>query len=269
MPVSIDTRPPGINHSFRPGNAAELTLVFPSGSLTGRTFTSSLNGTTLSAANGSLTILGDTMTIAASAALTTSLGSGLFAWLLTETTGGESERLFTGTWTGSTRPNDMSARTIDVLDGDVTVNVTGGPSAFHPDLVMDTPTFPGDGTVEGGVIRRTQSVHVPWDYTQTTNPTDRAIGTAVDVDVHVDIDDDQGGLFGPDFSTGSFGPRAIFNAEGLVRYGVNQNTLSLWPITFGDLLGVANDDGANRTITPAWSFMSARQLISQNGDMTL
>lgn len=134
--------------------------------------------------------------------------------------------------------------------------------------VYHTATLPDDGTVDGGVIREVHSVQIPWNYIQNTDPADPALGTAVNVSYQVAIEGFQG-IDGPNFSTGLFGPRGVYNLEGLVRYGVDQSIISITPIGYADVSAVANNDGANRIITPSWGFMSSRQWLAQDGVVTL
>jgi len=149
------------------------------------------------------------------------------------------------------------------LTGNQNVN---GSKSFFDDAFFKVDVE--DGVANGGVIRELQSIQIPWTYDQDTDPTDPAIGTAINVQADVNITAGSG-LDGPNFATGLFGPRGTFGFEGLVRYGVDQNIISIVPIGYADTLGIANNDGFNRIINPAWTFMSARQYIAQDGVMTL
>ena len=133
------------------------------------------------------------------------------------------------------------------------------------DILIGPGSFPGNGTVDGGVFTA-HSIQVPWTYTQTTDPTDSAIGTAFHVDAHVTL---SGGGFGPSFSTGMFGPRGIINVEGVVRYASNTSLFTLEPISFADTLLVTNTAGVARSLTLAWSHMSARQTLAQGATVTI
>lgn len=140
------------------------------------------------------------------------------------------------------------------------------------DLTLPISDLSDPAAVDGGVIRRTHSVIVPWNYTQTTDPVqangDPAHGTAFHVDAHVTLSAGQG-LDGPNFSTGNFGPRGVFNFEGVVRYGQNMTLLSCTPIGYLDSLVVMNTPNVARDITPAWSFVDARQYLAQGATVTL
>lgn len=150
------------------------------------------------------------------------------------------------------------------LTGNQTV---AGEKTFTSDMHLPS-VLPDDGTVDGGVIRDVHSIQIPWAYTQETDPTDPALGTAVRVDVQVQIDDFQG-LDGPNFSTGLFGPRGIYDVEGVTRYGVDQSIISIAPIAFADTMALANDTGNDRVLTPSWGYMSARSYIAEGGVVTL
>lgn len=163
-----------------------------------------------------------------------------------------------------------------LLAADTTFQVENPPAIFtdivtsldvQGDLSLPIADLTG-GTADGGVIRRTHSIKIPWNYTQTTDPTDSAIGTAVLVDAQVNITGSQG-IDGPNFATGLFGPRGVYELEGLVRYGVDMPFISIAPIGYADILGVANNEDAVRTITPTWSFMSCRQYLAHGGTVTL
>ncbi|MCI0690091.1 MAG: hypothetical protein L0Y54_23070, partial [Sporichthyaceae bacterium] len=89
-------------------------------------------------------------------------------------------------------------------------------SGAHADLFVggDLRTaagqLPGDGTVQGGVIRQAHSIQMPWAYTQTAESiSDPALGTAIHVPMDVIVDNDPPGLLGPQFQSGHFGPRGI------------------------------------------------------------
>lgn len=109
--------------------------------------------------------------------------------------------------------------------------------------------------VDGGVLRRVQSIIVPWDYTQDVTPTDTAIGTAMLVQWNATINDSVPWV-GPQAQTGFFGPRGVYQLEGTVRYAKNMSMVSLTPIAFANQLRVTNTPDADRTITPGWAFMN-------------
>jgi hypothetical protein len=140
-------------------------------------------------------------------------------------------------------------------DGDLTVD---------SDLTMPTSTVSG-GTATAGSVRNAQALILKdWDYTQTTPPTDVAVGTAVHVPWDVTVS-----AGAANTATGWFGPRAVFNNEGLARFGVNQTAFTFEPIGFGDLLRVANTAGVARTLIPAWSFLSSRGIIADGAVVSL
>jgi hypothetical protein len=268
MPASIDARPPGLNCTFRRGTTLTMVLNWPAGALTGRTFTATLNGTSLSLVNA-----GDAMTITVTAAQTGAVVNGtVLPFVLTETTG-DDQPILTGSWRASDRPNAVTTETVELTLGaaEVTVelaSVSGtGDLAVGGDLTMASPVFPGDGTVHDGIIRQTHSIQIPWTYTQSVDPTDSAIGTAVLVDADVTLSD--GDAFGPQFQTGFFGPRAVFQFEGLVRYGKNLSALSLAPNGFGDFVTVANTAGVARTLNYAWPFLVGRTILADGATVTL
>lgn len=118
MVALLDARPPGLDILYRPDNTLTVELTWPTGELTGRTFTSDLGGTALA-----LAVLGDVMTIVASDDVTAAQTAAA-AWRLVETTGGESEVVLQGVWTPSTSPQATTAASLEVTDGEVAVDVT-------------------------------------------------------------------------------------------------------------------------------------------------
>lgn len=145
---------------------------------------------------------------------------------------------------------------------------TSIPLATAGDLyqaVTDRATTPG--TAIGGVLRRTASVQVPWTYTQTHQPTDPAVGTALHVPIDVTITSHTGGS-GPNLTTGWFGPRGVVNVEGVVKYGVDQNFLNFEPPGFFDGLRMENTAGVPRIMAPAWSYISSRMKIANGATVT-
>jgi hypothetical protein len=127
---------------------------------------------------------------------------------------------------------------------------------------MQAPTYPGDGTVNGGVIRRTQSVQVPWNYTQQDwVPSDPAVGTAVYVDWQGTIGTGTG-PFGPTAQTGYYGPRGVFQLEGLVRFARDMTAFGFAPVGYGDFMNIANDAGVARDLAPSWAFLAGRSVLA-------
>ena len=141
------------------------------------------------------------------------------------------------------------------------------PDTTDNDLTLADPVR-ASGAVTGGVVRQATSIHVPWTYTQTTEPTDPAIGTALWVPIDVTISGHTGGS-GPNLTTGWFGPRGIVNIEGKVRYGVDQNLLNFEPPGFFDGLRMENSTGVNRVMAPAWSYISTRMKIANGATVTM
>jgi hypothetical protein len=137
---------------------------------------------------------------------------------------------------------------------------------YRGDITMQAPTVSG-GTVTNGSIRRAAHVKVDWTYTQTTDPTDVAVGTGFLIDADVVLA--SGGGFGPQVQTGYFGPRGAFQFEGLFRYGQNLTSVALPAVGYGDFPTFANTAGAARTITGSWGFLSARSYLADGATVTL
>lgn len=138
------------------------------------------------------------------------------------------------------------------------------------DLVMPDTTVTG-GTATAGKIQNTQTLEIPWEYTQTQNPTDSAIGTAVNVIWDVAITGNTGpnaGL-GPVPATGHFGPRSTYHQEGVLRYGVDGNEYCFTPIAFGSTLASANTAGVARVMSAGWGFMDANIFGADGATVTL
>lgn len=119
MVALIDARPPGLDILYRAGTTLTVELTWPTGSLTGRTFTSTLGVVPLD-----VSIVGDVMTIEASATITGAFTAGA-PWLLLEELGGsDPEPVLVGTWTPSTSPAALQASEIQLTDGVIEVDVS-------------------------------------------------------------------------------------------------------------------------------------------------
>lgn len=114
MPAYVDVRPAGYDVAFRPGATLTVTLEWPAGSLGGRTFTSTLEGVALS-----VLVVGDTMTVEASAAQTAAVAEPA-EWLLLE----DGEPLIVGTWSPSDRAAVGPPEPVEVTQGAATVTVS-------------------------------------------------------------------------------------------------------------------------------------------------
>lgn len=123
------------------------------------------------------------------------------------------------------------------------------------------------GKVEGGVIRQATSLFLPWHYTQTTQPTDMGIGSAVNAQWNAVINSTD--AWGARAQTSSLGPRATFNTEGILRYGESLTALSLAPIAFADLAHVGNVSGEDIDFNHAWSVVAAPLTFAQDGKIVL
>jgi hypothetical protein len=118
MPALIDARPAGIDLLFRQGTTLTLTLNWPADSLDGRSFSS-----TLGAANLSVAVNGDVMTIEVTDVQTTAVASAT-EWLLLEDVDGTDEPILVGTWAPSDSAAATSSATVTVTQGSAQVDVT-------------------------------------------------------------------------------------------------------------------------------------------------
>lgn len=149
MTVLLDSRPPGLDHQFRPGNTFTFDLTWTTGYLTGRTFTASLDVAALTVG-----IVGDVMTISATAAQTTTAGAGAHDFTLTETTGGISDDVIIGDWYGSERGAASASATVEVSTtaGAVAVTVLGNVGSVSGDFgIGGTLTVDGDLALTGKI----------------------------------------------------------------------------------------------------------------------
>ncbi|MGH6690502.1 MAG: hypothetical protein ACREF4_07475 [Gammaproteobacteria bacterium] len=156
-PVLLDTRPPGVNASFRPGTTRMVTLEWPAGSLAGRTFTSTLDGVALS-----LVTVDDTQIITVTDTQTAAHAEGTSVdWLLLEDIGGTDEPVMIGTWTASNRPAATASQALQVVTGGATtvdVTVVGGVDL--PEIASSDPAKVPITTV-GGVTTIDVELTVP------------------------------------------------------------------------------------------------------------
>lgn len=117
----LDLRPDGVDLLIRPSTTVTLTLEWePSGVLDGRTFSSTLDGQALD-----LDVSGDTMTIEADTAVTSTLTAGTpVQWRLVEDLGGTEEPTLLGTWTPSDAPSVTATKTATVTQGAATITLS-------------------------------------------------------------------------------------------------------------------------------------------------
>lgn len=121
MAVLIDGRPPGLNAYFRPGDPFTIELTWPTGVLSGRTFTASLGSTTLD-----VSINTDVMTIDATAAQTTATTEPS-VMTLTESVVGDDVTILVGTWVPSSGASARSSMSASLSVSAATVDVTVAP----------------------------------------------------------------------------------------------------------------------------------------------
>lgn len=135
-------------------------------------------------------------------------------------------------------------------------NHSGWALGTNTDVYLPAPTISG-GTATGGVLRQVTGVQVVKNYTQTAAPTDTAIGSPFYSSWTATLSDSGSGV-GPAPQNGFFGPRGVFQSEGLLTFAHDQTVLNATAITFCDQLMVKNDAGHARSITPGWGFLSCR-----------
>jgi hypothetical protein len=160
--------------------------------------------------------------------------------------------------------------TLGVKTGPGAYNTLPYVTAYRGDLTMQAPTYNSGGvSVTNGKIARTTHVKVPWSYTATGVPgSDPAIGTGFLVDWQATVDNNGGGL-GALAQTGYFGPRGVYQLEGLVRYAQHQSGVALSPIGYGDFLTVANTAGVARTMNSGQPLNVSRSLVADAATVTL
>jgi hypothetical protein len=120
MTTLADVRPAGLDVLFRPGTTVTAVFTAGAGELDGRVFTSTLDAVALSAV-----VLGDTLTIVATAEQTAVHEVGVTAsWELLEDLGGPTpEVVAQGTWTPSDSPQAVDTVALELALGTVTVTV--------------------------------------------------------------------------------------------------------------------------------------------------
>ena len=132
MSVLLDTRPGGLDCFYRPGDPFRLDITWPAGFLAGRTFTS-----TLGAASLGVSVLGDVMTLTATAAQTTA-AAVVSPWELIDTTPAEDVTLMVGRWAADDDAASPISTTVTVSTsaGAVAVSVVGPPVLGKHPLVF-------------------------------------------------------------------------------------------------------------------------------------
>lgn len=134
MTALIEGRPPGLDAYFRPGNTFTIDLTWPAGELDGRSFTA-----TLDAADLDVSIVGDVMTVTASAAQTGAVTSTA-TFVLTETTGGDDQDVIVGKWAGKSNAATSSNVDVTVTQSAAAVEVTVAAAVASPEVVHDWST---------------------------------------------------------------------------------------------------------------------------------
>ncbi len=121
MSSLIDARPAGLNLKYRAGDPLTVVLNWPTGTLTGRTFTA-----TLGAASLAVSILGDVMSITATPAQTAAAAE-VEAFELIDTTAVDDVTVIVGRWRASDSASALHDFTVIVTNasGDVEVTLQG------------------------------------------------------------------------------------------------------------------------------------------------
>ena len=114
-----DVRASGADLLARTGNPLTVTLTWPAGYLTGKSFASSFGGTAIAPA-----IAGDVMTLALTAAQTAALGNGRHTWTLTDTTGDDVVRIAGRLLLGTSSTDNPDTSLTVLTDTNVSVSVT-------------------------------------------------------------------------------------------------------------------------------------------------
>jgi hypothetical protein len=146
MPALIDARPAGIDLLFRPGTTLTVTMTWPAGSLAGRTFSATLNGSPISVG-----VVGNTMTVEATDVQTAALTAAA-DWVLLENIGGTNEPIMVGTWAPSDDASAVSSASVNVTQGasEVEVSVNGATvTTALSSLTAATTPLGGDELVPG------------------------------------------------------------------------------------------------------------------------
>ena len=132
-----------------------------------------------------------------------------------------------------------------------------------------------DGTVSGGQtssgrIMNANQLRINWDYNQTDSPADDSyIGSGVVVNWTANVSDNFANLLGPRLQSVGFGPRGVFQIEGLITAERNLSQLSPGPIGFSNQIWVRNEPGQSRTLVPDWGFMNNWQFIADGAAVNL
>ena len=144
MPL-LDGRPPAVDTRFRPGNTFTVTLQWPAGALTGRTFTAALDATSLT-----VDIVGNNMVVSMTEAQTLA-AANVGEFVLTETTGGISDVVITGSWHSSNGPSAGESTVVSVNESSGVVTV----------IAQGAATTVGDFAVAGNLTVVGELIGVP------------------------------------------------------------------------------------------------------------
>lgn len=134
------------------------------------------------------------------------------------------------------------------------------------------PSVGGDSNEWGTVLNDFLSFSV--NDTITKDPTDPSQSSVFFANMHWTLDwaGSSPGIDGPSPMTGFFGPRGVFQLEGVMTTNYRQGQYSLAPLSFVDQLLVRNNPGQNAAFTPAWHFCAFRMYAAEgttiNADRT-
>ncbi len=147
MPALVDARPPGVDAWFRPGNEFTLTLHYPAGSLTGRTFSATLDAAALTV---QVVEASDLVTVTASAAQTAAV-TDTATFVYSETTGTD-QVVLVGKWAPSLGAGATTGLDVTVVQdgGSVQVSFPSVPTAVGGGF-----TIAGDTTIAGEILTGT------------------------------------------------------------------------------------------------------------------
>lgn len=161
MTTLLDARPQGLNLLFRPDTTLTVEMEWPAGELAGRTFLSTLGAQTLT-----VTVVGDLMTVEASAAQTELFDVEVPAdWALLEDLGGDPEPVLIGKWVPSLAAGTTHSTVSVITDGAVPINVSVFTGGLTTAALAAHAATPLDGV--HGVVERNWAQDGVGDLTRT------------------------------------------------------------------------------------------------------
>jgi hypothetical protein len=135
-------------------------------------------------------------------------------------------------------------------------------------------TFPSgtfsSGTLTGGNLLHVTHIIADNTYTQTAVPADEILGSFFNAKWNVILNYTDGNpLIGPLIQSEYFGPRGVFNIEGVATYNYSTGIYGISPISFLSVMTQKNASGSALSLTPAWTYVASNFYLADAATVTV